>query len=557
MGLFGDWSVSWVKQIAGESINFWHNLRNGELGCGLDGEKGEAFSAFKTLGVPGSCFSAGFTRVACCSDVFRHATCYANSEFDGLTHETCCQERDACIDAFRNAISRDAFATCESFFDCAVSLFIPCLLWNLEEDRLFDDVFAKDLLMDGVARCYSIELHKHPEVEGDAPAKGRDFWNFGLCVPRSCSKTELMPRLTRVFDNVQFATVPGGRLPDIRGSHTVIVDELMHWAQLSLDFALVGPPNSGTTTLHHTLMEQPWIRFANGKHEADLPTSKLRFKEAWSWLCTSPALIKRAWAERLGLDRRSLHDLRVRRLVGLRNPKIVYSPTCLQRFLAVPGIRLIFSWRDPVDWLWSSLSRSVEGFEGASGKAATFWAELQNEEKEPFAITSRKTTKLKERGGGLHELSMWRLGVPLRTMYARVASKIRIAADAIGSGRCLIVDFAALRSTNESLAVAELAATLGFLGAIQTPINNLRNSSRGAALFRSPASLQWKTGNMRRRQASLTSQQHCTDGTASAFRVKFLDEYKAMALLLASYGAQPRPRLDIASGETGQCLLRS
>ncbi|CAK9047359.1 unnamed protein product [Durusdinium trenchii] len=242
------------------------------------------------------------------------------------------------------------------------------------------------------------------------------------------------------------------RAIDINDLKHVAVNELVHWAQLRIDFAIVGPPNAGTSSLQKTLSKHPNIRFIDGIHELSVPSSWHRSIELWGWQCTAPKLLPKHWAEDHLIEVMSgKGSTSSPAIVGFRNPKFIYSKQCLQNLKSIPGIKIITMWRDPIDWMWSSLSRAYEGFDTSPEDFRRAWHQLADTDKEVVAMSRA--------GGGLSELSMWRLGVPLSAKAALLHQRYQ-ELQQMFQDRMLVLPFSWLR--DDSLKWIQAASD--FLG---------------------------------------------------------------------------------------------
>eukprot|EP00435_Cladocopium_sp_Y103_P065022 s1283_g26.t2 len=150
-----------------------------------------------------------------------------------------------------------------------------------------------------------------------------------------------------------------------------------------------------------------------------VPSSWLRSVESWQWRCSAPQVLPKSWAlehQVEVLPRNEAGEIVDRKrtpIVGFRNPKFIYSKQCLDNLKFIPGIMIIALWRDPIDWMWSSLSRAYEGFDASHQDFVQAWHAL--------AVDAVKEDgPLHREGGGLSELTMWRLGVPLSARMAQL-----------------------------------------------------------------------------------------------------------------------------------------
>eukprot|EP00439_Symbiodinium_sp_Y106_P013590 s271_g1.t4 len=340
-------------------------------------------------------------------------------------------------------LSQVPFDSCEDFLLCAAPMFIPCVLWSLEADIHFEEPFAPKLLQSPKVRCFALRLAAPPKFEGP-PVLGMDMWLLGVCLPAACDTTALVASAAELFRSVPLSTVTGNRAHHIDELSSIHVEELLHWSELKINFGIIGPPNAGTSSLHRSLQELG-AYFLGGADEMPLPVSWLRSEESWQWRCTAPLLPPAGWAKGLGLLRRREvnDDGEPTGLVAFRNPKIIYSSNCLRNLLFVPGLQIIAVWRDPVDWLWSSLHRIFEGFENAEEEIDRAWAIFAESTKEEDPSTLQP---LQEQGGGMLELSTWRLGVPLSLGSAAPSRALWKLHKAVGQERLRVLPFKELIS---------------------------------------------------------------------------------------------------------------
>lgn len=404
----------------------------------------------RRYGLPDSCFVSGFSRAFCCSDSGNRDYCFDGGAF---TRETCCLRRDVCHEAYTAVAKHTPFESCSSWFLCAAAIFMPCLVWSLEDDWRFETHIARDLLTGGHTRCFALSLYMESLNKEEPPVIGRDAWFVGFCLPRVCTYEALTGNLRSLFDAVSFTGITGRRLSRVEQAHTVVLEELLHWSQLRLDFALVGPPNSASSTVHKTMMRHPSFRFVTGLDETDLPSWWRRTSENWGWQCTARALVPRRWVQRLRIGVRGPAGARRGRagwsrgqLLGLRNPKLIFSPLCLEGLASIPGIRIIVMWRDPLDWLWSSLQRCLEGMNTSKDEVQKLWQSLTTFQ--PGALTDgshgpvdTSGVALRAKGGGVQELAVWRLGVPLDQSHARVSEQVARLARQLRRRQLILISF--------------------------------------------------------------------------------------------------------------------
>ncbi|CAE7649186.1 unnamed protein product [Symbiodinium sp. CCMP2456] len=313
----------------------------------------------------------------------------------------------------------------------------------MQADVHFEEQFAPKLLQSPRVRCFALRLATPPKFEGP-PVLGMDMWLLGICLPAACNATALGASAAELFRSVPLSTVTGNRAHHIDELSGIQVEELVHWSELKINFGIIGPPNAGTSSLHRSLQELG-AHFLGGADEMPLPVSWLRSEESWQWRCTAPLLPPAGWAKGLGVLRRREvdDDGEPNGLVAFRNPKIIYSSSCLRNLLLIPGLQIIAVWRDPVDWLWSSLHRSFEGFEDAEEEIARAWSIFAESTKGEDPSTLQP---LQEQGGGMLELSTWRLGVPLSLGAAAPSRALWKLHEAVGQERLLVLPFKELIS---------------------------------------------------------------------------------------------------------------
>ncbi|CAK9047363.1 unnamed protein product [Durusdinium trenchii] len=192
----------------------------GRLNCSASGHEEHVLDALRHYNaVPNSCFAAGLGRVLCCTTP-KASPCFQSvSEFD----DNCCAEEDACLVAFEAVASKaDQFSSCEEFLHCAGAIFLPCLTWTLEADRIFEDTFVPRLLLSG-HRCFSLHFFSKSSSQSE-PVLGEDFWLLGLCTPAACSAesirtnaAEIMPLAERESRVCSMLEVSGCMFKPTRG----------------------------------------------------------------------------------------------------------------------------------------------------------------------------------------------------------------------------------------------------------------------------------------------------------------------------------------------------
>ena len=115
----------------------------------------------------------------------------------------------------------------------------------------------------------------------------------------------------------------------------------MCYSDLPLDFAIVGFPKCGTTSLHATLERHPQIALTTS-------SATLLEDQFWHGAPAIDLLSIRAYDSKLRALRNG-----DRALVGLRNPTYGYNPVALLRLQLVPRLKLIVLVRAPVPLLLS------------------------------------------------------------------------------------------------------------------------------------------------------------------------------------------------------------
>ncbi|CAL1158979.1 unnamed protein product, partial [Cladocopium goreaui] len=355
-----------------------HALLSGRLNCSATGREAHVLDMLRHYGgVPDSCFAANLGRVLCCTSLM-HSPCFEQDPpLFAFSAKRCCSEVDPCLLSYE-AVTSQATFDCGDFLRCAGAIFLPCLTWTMEEDRYFETILAPRLLQRG-HRCFSLSLSA---PSSDVPVLGLDFWLLGLCAPAVCSAESIEEHAEELVRYIHLASVTGMRAVDINDLNGVAVQEIVHWSQLRLDFAIVGPPNSGSSSLQKSLGAHPDVRFIGGLDEMSVPSSWLRSVESWHWRCSAPQLLPKSWAVEhhvevlAGNEAGEIVSRKRSPIVGFRNPKFIYSKQCLENLKFIPGIKIIAMWRDPIDWMWSSLSRAYEGFDASHEDFVQAWHAL-------------------------------------------------------------------------------------------------------------------------------------------------------------------------------------
>ncbi|CAE8647782.1 unnamed protein product [Polarella glacialis] len=507
-----------------------YGLQQGDLDCQAESRDRQILDALRRYGaIPDSCFGGGFSRAFCCSS--KQSACF--TAHTGMAYTQCCEETDYCFRAFQSVVARTHFESCIAFLQCGGPLFLPCVTWNLGVDEPFDNRFAMTLLKEGHVRCFVLKLFANPSSVDKVLVFGLDVWFLGVCLPRICDEPAVKAHLEDFFLSVPLARITGNRVTRLSELQAIEIEELIHWAQLELDFAIIGPPNSGTSSVHGALMSLPGVRFIGDSiDEMDLPVAWQRTAELWGWRCTAPPMVPASWASGLGIELRSQgggdpEGVPGRTLVGFRNPKLVYSQICLENLMSIPGFRILAMWRDPIEWMWSSLHRAFEHFNVSSEDAHGAWLEMSGEGE---ASAAPRADSLHASGGGIPELLFWRLGVPVNRANALAATTFGKLADSLAD-RFAVVDFELIRSRQRGDKQRLLQRLGRFLG-LSAPFLGVSNFSAAQLL----------SHNVRRRRAAsgntwdLCSDENGLANITRSLEEFFDDEYSSLEPLLARHG---------------------
>jgi len=351
-------------------------------------------------------------------------------------------------------------------------------------------------------------------------------------------------RTWQIFEWVPLGRLTGNRLFELNQAHVVLLEEVVHWSQLKIDFAIIGPPNSGTSTLQRTLQSHPHVHVLGGYDETNMPSGWLRAEESWSWRCTSPTLVLRRWAQSVGIGiqhTKSAKIKSVRRLTGLRNPKLIYSVNCLRHLTSIPGIRIIALVRNPIEWLWSSLLRVVEGFNVSGAELDRMWAELAIPNKpaatgvdgaQRYVDNKEPVVQMHREGGGLHELAGWRLGEPITREGCLLSARLRSLATQLSlvNGRLVVIHLKWLqRAWTAKRILPRLLLALGLSRRV------VRRPWLGASRV--------LPLNVRRRQVRQQRLRMMFDPSTTASRASlekfFAEEQRSMERILSEHGISP------------------
>jgi len=167
-----------------------------------------------------------------------------------------------------------------------------------------------------------------------------------VCAPDSCSQQELEGELLPQF----FAQKLLASGNEVRSEHLgrARADQVSHWADLTLDFAILGVDGCGTTSLHQNLAKHPSLAFTNfSVHSVD---------EDWFMnelgTRTLPLQSHRELLEAARADKPS-------RFLGTYNP-LLWSEMTSFFMIALQGIRLVLTVCDPVDRLEKRVFSSMQ-----------------------------------------------------------------------------------------------------------------------------------------------------------------------------------------------------
>ena len=87
---------------------------------------------------------------------------------------------------------------------------------------------------------------------------------LAMCVPYDCTGKAIVNKIFPEFEAEKlFGAEVAGLLNDAMSADVVVVEELLNWPSLQLDFAIAGLDNCGTTSLHRNLNQHPEIAFSS------------------------------------------------------------------------------------------------------------------------------------------------------------------------------------------------------------------------------------------------------------------------------------------------------
>jgi len=184
----------------------------------------------------------------------------------------------------------------------------------------------------------------------DRALNGGEQMLVQVCVPEECSEGEVQRDVipyARALGKVlvtrpelstpMVAQMVVGALPTLSLANLPPLEEMRPISDAHVDFAIIGSPKCGTTSLRSNLMEHPEIQFSS------------QFEDPWFWTWRRT----REEIQRFDAFYNKSHPEGKRVLRGLNDPILVYQSQAVATLSSLANVKVILLVRDPVDHLES------------------------------------------------------------------------------------------------------------------------------------------------------------------------------------------------------------
>jgi len=184
----------------------------------------------------------------------------------------------------------------------------------------------------------------------DRALNGGEQMLVQVCVPQQCSESEVQSEVVPYasalgalllgrpeLSSQVVAQKLAGAFPTFSLENLPPVEEMRPISEAHVDFAIIGSPKCGTTSLRSNLMTHPEIQFSS------------QFEDPWFWTWRRT----REEIKRFELFYNKSHPEGKRVLRGVNDPVLVYQSQAVSTLSSLANVKVILLLRDPVDHLES------------------------------------------------------------------------------------------------------------------------------------------------------------------------------------------------------------